>query len=980
MRKRLLNTSVAGRTVCLLAVLLVSVGANARPDWLPKHPRLLFTGSEETAVRQMIKTDPVAGELAVFLKAQADSIAEAEQIPYQMDKYGNMLWTSRAYVYRLGTLSLAYRLYGDRKYLNAADKTLRWVCAYPDWDPRHYLDTSEMTTAVAIAYDWLYDALSPSTRKLVKECLYKRAITTVLNEYRKGGPGSWAKRETNWNVVCNTGMVMGALAVAEDYPAEADTILNEAGRYMPNCLKHFAPDGVCYEGPAYWGYTNAYLSLYLKAVTDNGGDKAGIGRLPGIPKTALYQKRTLTPSGRIFNFGNASPGQTYDNPAYFLYSKLYNQPEVGAWFRNEVAKTIRSNQPLHQLFFLSLPWFEPVVAATEASLPAMEVYHNSINDIVVFNGDRRKKGSVFLIAKGGEPRQAHQHLDCGTFIVESDSVCWTEDLGSDDYSLPGFWDGKVNGKRWTYFRNNNLSHNTLSIDGGLQRADGEAFVCEENAKGVRPYAKLDMTSVYKDKARKVHRKFTLIDDYTMEVRDDIRLLDARSKVSWIACTKAEVKTVGNTAYFTKDGKRFYMQIVAPTGAVFKTYPARNTSDKEYPIEGVTMLEAVCGFDEESGEIVVRMSSRESVIDRFKVDHGPYLQEVTADGATFVFNTSLPSFAQIELRKAGEEKTRICTGSKYGQNPANVQFFGIRAEELQPGTEYRYRIRAKEMVSFQPYKVVFGDSLVSPWYTFRTVDPKQKGGSVFITSDMHSRPQVLKQLLEQCDYRTCTSFFYVGDMMNYMEHGGEHPFTSFIDTSVSMFASSIPFELVRGNHETRGDMARIFPSFFPKRNEKIYGAYSLGDVMIIMLDSGEDKAESHPVYAGLTDYDAYRTEQAEWLKQVLKSKDFKKARYRIVLSHFPLVMAEEWQKENMWYGWKDACDKFLPVINKADVDLVVSGHTHRFFFHEAGEAGNRCPILEQGAMCATRLDLKDGKVQVKVVDADGKVLMDKILSK
>lgn len=125
----------------------------------------------------------------------------------------------------------------------------------------------------------------------------------------------------------------------------------------------------------------------------------------------------------------------------------------------------------------------------------------------------------------------------------------------------------------------------------------------------------------------------------------------------------------------------------------------------------------------------------------------------------------------------------------------------------------------------------------------------------------------------------------------------------------MFASAVPFELVRGNHETRGDMARVFPSFFPKRNGKIYGSYSLGDIMVIMLDSGEDKAGSHPVYAGLTDFDAYRTEQAEWLKQLVKSKEFRKAKYKIVVSHFPLVMDKQWQEEKMWYGWQDAAISF-----------------------------------------------------------------------
>lgn len=136
----------------------------------------------------------------------------------------------------------------------------------------------------------------------------------------------------------------------------------------------------------------------------------------------------------------------------------------------------------------------------------------------------------------------------------------------------------------------------------------------------------------------------------------------------------------------------------------------------------------------------------------------------------------------------------------------------------------------------------------------------------------------------------------------------------------MFASSVPFELVRGNHETRGNMARVFPSFFPKKDGKIYGSYLLGDVMVVMLDSGEDKLESHWAYAGLTDYDAYRTEQAEWLAQVVKSKVYKRAKYRIVISHFPLIVDEESKQKKVFYGWQDACDKFLPILNEAKVDL------------------------------------------------------------
>lgn len=575
----------------------------------PHHPRLLFTTTEEKAVKKLIKKDPLARQLAAFLKTKADSIAEAPQIPYKMDKYGNMLWTSRAYVLRLGTLSLAYRLYGEQKYLDAANKTLLWVCGYKDWDPKHYLDTAEMTTAVAIAYDWLFDALPETTRKIIKGSIYKNAISNVLREYEKGGPGSWAKRETNWNVVCNTGMTLGALAVAEDYPEEAETILKNAAHYMPNCLKHFAPDGVCYEGPAYWGYTNSYLSLYLKAVNDNGGDQGGIGQLPGVSRTALFYKRTLTPSGQRFNFGNASAEEVLNTPAFFFFSKHYGQPEIAEWFRKEIEKTIRQNQPMHQLFFLSLPWFNPASPAQNEQIPALEVYHNSINYLLVLNVDRKEKGSVFLVAKGGLPNQAHQQMDCGTFIIESDSVCWTEDLGADDYALPGFWDGKPGGDRWKYFRNNNFSHNTLNIDRQPQYANGKAFVCEENTHTAHPYARLDLSEVYKVQAHKAFRKFTLINDHTIEVEDEVEVRNTSSTVFWTAATKADVTINGSVAQLQKDGKVFYFRILSPEGTTFHTYPAYNTYLGEKPIKGITMLEIACPAQGGKAKITVEMSSK-----------------------------------------------------------------------------------------------------------------------------------------------------------------------------------------------------------------------------------------------------------------------------------------------------------------------------------------------------------------------------------
>lgn len=356
-----------------------------------------------------------------------------------------------------------------------------------------------------------------------------------------------------------------------------------------------------------------------------------------------------------------------------------------------------------------------------------------------------------------------------------------------------------------------------------------------------------------------------------------------------------------------------------------------------------------------------------------VDHGPYLQEVTADGATFVFNTRCKTISCVEITESGKTGGRIYYSSNHGLRHADTTFHTIRVEGLTPGKSYNYRIHAKEIKSFRPYQVSFGDSTTTRWFAFSTVDSKARGGSLFIVSDMHSRPQQLEQLLRACDYRTCSAFFYAGDMMNYMEQGGEHPYSSFIDMSAEMFASSIPFHFVRGNHETRGNLARMFPMFFPKTSGKIYGTAELGDILVIMLDSGEDKNDGHSVYAGMTDFNVYRSEQAEWLREVIKSKAFRKARYRIVISHFPMTIDKE--EGDGWDGWQDAIDKFLPILNKAGIDLLVSGHTHRFSYYPAGHGGAAFPTIVQGYSSAARLDLHEGKIHAKVMDSKEKILFE-----
>ncbi|WP_278939830.1 heparinase II/III domain-containing protein [Parabacteroides johnsonii] len=558
---------------------------------LLQHPRLLFSKQEEQRIRDLFGTEPLLDSLYVGLMKEAERlllVPPQEDPRREIKNTKDILPISREQVYRMVNLALAYRLSGDRRFAEKAEKELVHVCNFPDWDPIHYLDVAEMTTAVAIGYDWLYDVLTPSTRQLVVHSIKTKALDLVVEEYNTGNADSWAKRETNWNVVCNTGMVLGALAIEEHYPELAKHIIGEAVRYIPNCLKHFAPDGVCYEGPAYWGYTNMYLSLLLKALNDNFGGDFGLSEMVGVDKSVLYYMHSTSPSGKIFNFANSGSTAPAAEPIYFYFSRAFNQPEVATFYRDVLSKTVHEGN-YFRFYFLSIPWYD-TASSTADVLPKLKVYEG-INDIVVFNGNRNIPNSLYLIAKTGDPDMAHQQLDIGTFIVEMNGIRWTDDLGTDNYNLPGFWDYKPDGQRWTYFRNSNFSHNTLSIDHKLQNSAGTGEIDRLDDRAAQPFVTMNMSTAYAGQSRFVYRTFRMLDDTRILVTDSVGLQSPSQSVQWSVITSADVECKGNIAVLRKDGKSFSLKIASPTNASFMTKAAKRGTEAEKPIEGYTVLSA-----------------------------------------------------------------------------------------------------------------------------------------------------------------------------------------------------------------------------------------------------------------------------------------------------------------------------------------------------------------------------------------------------
>ena len=151
---------------------------------------------------------------------------------------------------------------------------------------------------------------------------------------------------------------------------------------------------------------------------------------------------------------------------------------------------------------------------------------------------------------------------------------------------------------------------------------------------------------------------------------------------------------------------------------------------------------------------------------YTINHGPYLQGLTYDGVIVCFTTSHRGFSGVELREKGSGEARLCRTSKDGLFEADNTLNSIHIEGLKPATEYEYRIVSKRMLSFEPYKVTFGEEIATDWYSFSTFDPKAEAVTFVVANDIHDDAKKCADLLDQLPLDEASMVFYNGDIMSH----------------------------------------------------------------------------------------------------------------------------------------------------------------------------------------------------------------------
>ncbi len=539
----------------------------------PAHPRLFLTDTQKPALREKIENEPLWKSVYDYLLANTEIVKELP--PLTRKKTGKrLLSVSRACIQRVSYLALTYRMTGDASSLERAKEEMLAVAQFEDWNPSHFLDVAEMTMAMAIGYDWLYNDLDADTRATIRNAIVEKGLRTSL----KGG--GWVTTTHNWNQVCHGGLVAGALAVLEDEPVLSRRIIERALANVPRAMHEYEPDGVYPEGPSYWGYGTTYNVLLIAALESALGKDFGLSQSPGFMKTPYFYLQTTAPTGLYYNFsdcgtrGCAAAAMHWFGGRLQQPGLLWNEKKALEGFVD--AKPNPSGSADRMLTFL-LIWGQPV---DQLETPKMLSWQGNGRTPIAILRNGWDANDAFFAIKGGSPGSNHAHMDIGSFVLDMEGVRWAHELGAQNYhNLESkgidLWNRSQDSERWTVFRLNNYSHSTLTVDEQLQRVKGRAPITDFSSTADASFAIVDMTPVYEGQLRTAKRGGRL-SGKTVLLQDELETLDRATSVCWGMMTQAAVEISAdhpNMAVLKKDGKELTLKVLTPSDAVLSLYDA-----------------------------------------------------------------------------------------------------------------------------------------------------------------------------------------------------------------------------------------------------------------------------------------------------------------------------------------------------------------------------------------------------------------------
>ncbi len=373
------------------------------------------------------------------------------------------------------------------------------------------------------------------------------------------------------------------------------------------------------------------------------------------------------------------------------------------------------------------------------------------------------------------------------------------------------------------------------------------------------------------------------------------------------------------------------------------------------------------------KIIIRASGRAAV------------NRVSVNSASVSVLFNHPAAACLRLYRDGTLIQENWTRKHYLKTSEKIHRFDLTG--LEPETEYRYEILFldESVPALSP-----ADS-----GSFTTFPAEHRNHSFCVFGDTQVSAEMRRRFYRECEENNLLAGafrVFLGDMSMQLDDLQEDYFDNFLN--LLKREKEIPVVPVHGNHEYRGRERDTYAELFGEP----YYSFCCGDVMYIVLDSGDDQpVNMTPRHFTLrNDLDNLFREQAQWLAELVQTDEFRNAKRRILLSHSgpvaPSYIAENLEKllAPYFYG-KNAPYK---------LDLWIAGHQHRLFYFDpvsrqmhslSGEEqtfpytcseGVMCPVCANdgsdelfgiGRLSVMQFDIGEDRIAVRVYRSNGTLL-------
>ncbi len=550
---------------------------------VPNHPRLLMLKGEEREIKKRVLAEPLFRDLQHLIIKESDKMLVLPTIT--RNQIGRrILHTSAEAKRRIIYLSYSFRMTGNKAYAKAAEKVMLDMSKFEDWNPSHFLDVAEMTAALAIGYDWLYDELPSSSKENIAQAIQKMGLDEAKDEKKCW----WLGADMNWNQVCNAGISLGALALFENDPSGSAALLNRALKSIKIPMTVYKNNGAYPEGYAYWVFGTVNNVILIDMFEKAFKSDFGLRELPGFMKTAEFEQQMEGPQtvqylipmknsienepfnlvSQSFSFGDARIKTGVLTPMYWFASKDKGNNLLWNEVRKLKRELGRNPEALTKDFTLPflLVWAYQI-DLNKITVPTEKMYvGQGKGAMAVMRTSWDAPNAIYLGVKAGTETHSHAHMDAGSFVMDANGVRWAMDFGMQEYeSLESkgidLFKMTQESPRWDVFRLNNLAHNTLTFNNKKHWIAGVSTIDNPVEKEGLMSVKTDISSFFPTDAKKVVRTFSIIDNNYVQIQDRIVTAEKQDTIRWNMLTTAipEIKN-NKTILLKQNGKELLLSM------------------------------------------------------------------------------------------------------------------------------------------------------------------------------------------------------------------------------------------------------------------------------------------------------------------------------------------------------------------------------------------------------------------------------------